>query len=149
MVTLKYPGACVNGIDPAEGMVKVASRSFAQSDKARIVCGSVEKMSFENSQFDLVMSSSSINHWKNQGLGLAEIGRVTSPGGFLVIADNFAAGAVTFTTALLLGKRSRIRKRKEFDEMLKTAGFVSPTWKTIVKLGPFAITHVIVARRIL
>jgi ubiquinone/menaquinone biosynthesis C-methylase UbiE len=51
--------------------------------------------------FDLVVSTTSFDHWADQRAGLAECARVLAPGGCLVLADLFSVLLPT----LLAGRR--------------------------------------------
>jgi SAM-dependent methyltransferase len=51
------------------------------------LCCAAEALPFRDGRFDLVVSALSLRHWYDPGRGLAEAGRVTAPGGTLVIAD--------------------------------------------------------------
>jgi SAM-dependent methyltransferase len=54
--------------------------------------------------FDLVVSTTSFDHWADQQAGLAECARVLAPGGCLVLADLFSA---LLLPTLLAGRRGK------------------------------------------
>ncbi len=49
--------------------------------------GRVEKLPFQKSEFDLIVSTTSFDHWRDQAGGLRECARVVDRTGVLVIAD--------------------------------------------------------------
>lgn len=79
-----YPSAQLLGIDPAEGMVKVAR---SQIPSATIYLGAAESLPLANSSVDAVLSSISFHHWSDQLAALQEINRVLRSGGCLCLAD--------------------------------------------------------------
>jgi ubiquinone/menaquinone biosynthesis C-methylase UbiE len=48
-----------------------------------------ERLPFTDEVFDLVFATMSMRHWTDQAAGIAEIGRVLTRGGVLVLADVF------------------------------------------------------------
>ena len=53
------------------------------------VQGRAECLPFTDDAFDLVFTTLSLRHWTDLSAGIAEIGRVLTPGGLLVLADVF------------------------------------------------------------
>lgn len=49
-----------------------------------------ERLPFAVGTFDLVVVTMALRHWHHLAAGIAEINRVLSPGGVLVVADLFA-----------------------------------------------------------
>lgn len=49
--------------------------------------GDVERLPFDDHEFDLVVSRYSAHHWPNPGLALAEFARVLKPGGRVLLDD--------------------------------------------------------------
>ncbi len=118
------------GIDAAEGMIAVA-RSMAKDPRIRLSIGVAESLPYPDHSFDLVVSTTSFDHWKDQGLGLAECARVLVPTGHLVLTDLFS---VWLVPTLLVGHRDRARTRHRAGVLLKTAGFDSVTWHTLYRM---------------
>ena len=77
------------GIDAAAGMIAVA-KSKANDPRLSFSEGVAEKLPYPDESFDLVVSSTSFDHWEVQGAGLSECGRVLAPGGHLVLTDLFS-----------------------------------------------------------
>ena len=83
-------------------MIQVG-RDAAADDRLRFVVGTAERLPWPAACFDLVVSTTSFDHWADQRAGLAECARVLAPGGSLVLADLFSVLLPT----LLAGRRGR------------------------------------------
>jgi SAM-dependent methyltransferase len=84
-----------------------------------------ERLPFENASFDLVVSTTSFDHWTDQAAGLAECRRVLAPGGYFVLADLFS---LALLPTLIGGRSDRARTRLRATKLLVAAGFRSVTW---------------------
>jgi ubiquinone/menaquinone biosynthesis C-methylase UbiE len=82
-----YPTAQLVGVDLAGQMVATASTITPTTLDVRYVQGRAECLPFTDDVFDLVFTTLSLRHWTNLSAGIAEIGRVLTPGGLLVLAD--------------------------------------------------------------
>ena len=114
----------LTGLDAATGMIEAATSALARGG----VCfrqGSVERLPFEDASFDLVVSTTSFDHWADQATGLAECHRVLTPGGRLVLADLFS---LALLPTLIGGRSDRARTRLRATKLLAAAGFRSVTW---------------------
>ena len=83
----------VAGIDHSPEAVKTArslNRAAVSSGRLRIVESSVESLPFRDGFFDVVTAFETTYFWPELQAGLTEIRRVLSPGGRLVIANEFA-----------------------------------------------------------
>jgi ubiquinone/menaquinone biosynthesis C-methylase UbiE len=67
-----------------------AARGAATDERLRFAAGTAERLPWPAASFDLVVSTTSFDHWADQRAGLAECARVLAPGGFLVLADLFS-----------------------------------------------------------
>ncbi|HWT48597.1 MAG TPA: class I SAM-dependent methyltransferase, partial [Mycobacterium sp.] len=86
----RYPEAQqLCGIDPAPQMIETAS-AFAHDDRFRLTVGVAEQLGYPIGTFDLIVSTTSFDHWADQQAGLVECARVLRPGGQLVLADQFS-----------------------------------------------------------
>lgn len=112
------------GVDPAPRMIEVAS-STATDDRVSFSIGTAERLPYPNSRFELVVSTTSFDHWEDQARGLAECARVLTPGGYLVLTDLFSLCLVP-TLVGIHGRRARTRRRVQ--RLLSEAGFTSITW---------------------
>ncbi|MBO0685609.1 MAG: class I SAM-dependent methyltransferase, partial [Candidatus Dormibacteraeota bacterium] len=132
------------GVDPARGML-AAGRSHPGLDpRIHLVQAHAERLPFAAGSFDLVVSTTSFDHWADQVRGLEECARVLGEGGRLVLADLFA-GWLAPTT--LLGRRSRARTVPQATRLLVAAGFRDLSWRRLYELGPLPLVQAVVARR--
>ncbi|MGO8859644.1 MAG: class I SAM-dependent methyltransferase [Acidimicrobiales bacterium] len=118
------------GIDAAAGMVAVA-RSLAKDPRLRLSNGVAENLPYADQSFDLVVSTTSFDHWREQGRGLAECARVLAPSGHLVLTDLFS---VWLVPTMLVGRKDRARTKHRAGALLKAAGFRSVKWYTLYSL---------------
>jgi ubiquinone/menaquinone biosynthesis C-methylase UbiE len=81
-----YPTAQLVGVDLAGRMVATASAVTPGKLAVRYVHACAERLPFTDEVFDLVFTLS-LRHWTDLSAGIAEIGRVLTPGGLLVLAD--------------------------------------------------------------
>lgn len=76
-------GAAVSGVDAAEGMIAVARETAPTGD---FHVADLEALPFDNATFDVVAGFNAIQYAANPVVALAEAGRVTKPGGWVVVA---------------------------------------------------------------
>jgi ubiquinone/menaquinone biosynthesis C-methylase UbiE len=112
------------GIDASPGMIG-AARGAAADDRLRFMVGGAERLPWPAATFDLVVSTTSFDHWADQQQGLAECARVLMPGGWLVLADQFS---VLLLPTLLAGRRGKARTKRRATRLLTAAGLRSPHW---------------------
>jgi ubiquinone/menaquinone biosynthesis C-methylase UbiE len=113
------------GLDPAPGMVDVARSTSRRDARLHIRQGRAERVPYPEGSFDLVISTTSFDHWADQGAGLTECARVLGPGGTLVLTDFFS---VLLTPTLLVGHRGHARTVRRTNGLIAAAGFQSITW---------------------
>lgn len=83
------------------------------------------RLPLDDVRFDLVLSTTSFDHWADQRAGLAECHRVLVPGGRLVLTDLFSLALLP----TLVGARSdRARTQLRATKLLAAAGFRSVVW---------------------
>jgi ubiquinone/menaquinone biosynthesis C-methylase UbiE len=80
----RWPEASLIGVDPAEGMVAEARRL---TPGATFYVGQAEDLPLEAATVDLVVSTTSFHHWRDQALGVRQVGCALRPGGCFVLAD--------------------------------------------------------------
>ena len=115
------------GIDPAPAMIGTA-RALADDDRLSFAAGVAEHLPFPDGHFDLLVSTTSFDHWADQRAGLAECARVLAPGGHLVLADQFSAWLFA---SLLLTRRGRARTKRRATRLLAAAGLRSVRWHNL------------------
>jgi ubiquinone/menaquinone biosynthesis C-methylase UbiE len=115
------------GIDAAPAMIEVAGDAAAD-DRLRFVVSTAERLPWPAASFDLVVSTTSFDHWADQRAGLAQCARVLAPGGCLVLADLFS---VLLLPTLLAGRRGKARTKRRATKLVMAAGLRSPQWHRI------------------
>jgi ubiquinone/menaquinone biosynthesis C-methylase UbiE len=102
----RYRSAELVGVDLAKGMVAAASAATTTELGIHYLHAGAEHLPFTDEVFDLVFATMSMRHWTDQAAGIAEIGRVLTRGGVLVLADVLPSSPrQTFTASLLLRRR--------------------------------------------
>ena len=115
------------GVDPAPNMVRV-SRSAVKDPRVRFDTGVAESLPYPDAAFDLVVSTTSFDHWADQPLGLRECARVLSPGGRLVLTDQFSD---LLWPTLLSTRRGKARTRPRVSRPLLAAGLEQTRWRRL------------------
>ena len=126
----------LSGIDAAPAMIRVAGDA-ATDGRLRFVVGTAARLPWPAATFDLVVSTTSFDHWADQRAGLAECARVLAPGGWLVLADLFSAPLLP---TLLAGRRGKARTRRRAAHLLTAAGLRSPQWHRMYAVIIQAVT---------
>jgi ubiquinone/menaquinone biosynthesis C-methylase UbiE len=124
------------GIDAAPAMIEVA---VAASDDGRLHfrTGTAEELPWPAGTFDLVVSTTSFDHWADQRAGLTECARVMVPGGTLVLVDQFSS---LLLPTLLAGRRGKARTRRRASKLVTAAGFRSLRWHDLYAVIIRAVT---------
>jgi ubiquinone/menaquinone biosynthesis C-methylase UbiE len=123
-----YPGArSLAGIDAAPNMIETAER-ITDDKRLTFATGVAEHLPYDDASMDLVVSSTSFDHWSDQGAGLAECARVLRPGGHLVLVDQFSRWLIP---TLAVSRRSKARTRSRAGSLLDRAGFDRPEWHNV------------------
>jgi len=130
------------GVDPSPRMVTRSRAALESVSQAAVDQAPAEDLPFESGAFDLVVSTTSFDHWRDQRAGLTECARVLDSGGRLVLADLFAGWLVP---TALLAKRDRARSVRRANGLLELAGLTPLTWHRIYDLGPFPLVRAVVA----
>ncbi len=132
------------GVDAARGMV-AAGRSLPDLDpRIEFIQGTAERLPFRDASFDLVVSTTSFDHWADQLRGLEECARTLADDGRLVLADLFA-GWLAPTT--VLGRRRRTRTIQQASRLLVAAGFSDLGWQRLYNLGPLPLVQAVIAAK--
>jgi ubiquinone/menaquinone biosynthesis C-methylase UbiE len=118
------------GLDPAPRMIEEA-KTRADDDRLTFSIGSSEDLPLPDGTFDLVVSTTSFDHWADQRSGLAECERVMRPGAYLVLADLFSALLVP---TLLLDRQGKARTKRRATRLLADVGLRSAEWHDLYPL---------------
>ncbi len=121
-------GASLTGVDAAPEMIEQARAGAADEpapQRPAYLDGVAEQLPFPDESFDLVISTTSFDHWADQGTGLAECRRVLAPGGHLVLTDLFSS---LLLPTLVGSRRDRARTPLLATRLLVAAGFRSIRW---------------------
>ncbi len=124
------------GIDPAPSMIEAAEQA-ADDRRLRFTVGAAERLPYSDDAFDLIVSTTSFDHWADQQEGLCECARVLAPGGHLVLADLFSP---LLLPTLLAGRRGKARTRRRASQLLSAAGFQGLVWHDLYALIIKAVT---------
>ena len=116
----RFPGATLDGVDAAEGMVREAQVHAGAGSHIRFQLGTAERLPFDAAQFDLVFSTMTFHHWADQRQGISEIARVLKPGGRWLLADFIATGPMRLVFSVFRPKR--FHERKNVDSLVAPAG---------------------------
>jgi ubiquinone/menaquinone biosynthesis C-methylase UbiE len=112
------------GVDAAQGMISVANATEHDS-RISYSTGVAEELPYPDNSFDLVVSTTSFDHWQDQQAGLEQCFRVLAPEGHFVLTDLFS---LWLTPTLIRGPRGRARTKRRAQTLLKDAGFRTIEW---------------------
>jgi ubiquinone/menaquinone biosynthesis C-methylase UbiE len=123
------------GIDPAPGMIRVATES---TDDARFSFAETTAEHLDaDHEFDLVVSATSFDHWSDQRSGLVACARALRRGGRLVLCDQFSALLIP---TLKGSRRGKARTMSRANTLLAEAGFGDLEWHGIYTVLIRAVT---------
>jgi ubiquinone/menaquinone biosynthesis C-methylase UbiE len=121
----QYPDAeQLVGIDAAPEMVRTASAT-THDDRMTFAVGVAEQIGYPDETFDLIVSTTSFDHWSDQQAGLVECARVLRPGRQLVLVDQFSWWLMP---TMLTSRRGKARTKRRATRLLLEAGFCSLQW---------------------
>ena len=126
------------GVDAALAMIEVAAATAAD-DRLHFREGTAEKLPWPAGTFDLVVSTTSFDHWADQQAGLMQCARVMTPGGTLVLVDLFSA---LLLPTVVAGRRGRARTPRRATRLVTAAGLRSPHWHDLYAVIIRAVTAV-------
>jgi ubiquinone/menaquinone biosynthesis C-methylase UbiE len=137
----RYPEAeQFAGIDAAPNMIETARR-LTVDQRLTFSTGVAERLPYPDASIDLVVSSTSFDHWTDQYAGLGECARVLRPGGHLVLVDQFS---LWLLPTLAVSRRGKARTRGRTNRLLLRAGFDRPHWH---RLHAVIINAAVAAKR--
>lgn len=133
----RYPHAkLLAGIDAAPEMVGVAT-NLARDPRISVSHGVAEKIEYPDRFFDLVVSTTSFDHWSDQPAGLRECARVLRPGGSLVLVDQFSRWLIP---TMAVTRRGKACTRRRAERLLLQTGFRSTKWHRVYAVIINAVT---------
>jgi SAM-dependent methyltransferase len=103
----------------------------------RFLAGTAEHLPGPDGEFDLVVTTTSFDHWADQQAGLRECARVLTPGGCLVLVDQFS---LLYLPTLIGSRRDKARTRRRAIRLLTRAGFQSLRWHALYAVVIGAVT---------
>ena len=112
------------GIDAAGGMIDVA-KAAAEDPRLGFSTGAAEHLPYADEYFDLVISTTSFDHWEDQAAGIRECFRILEPDGYFVLTDLFS---LCLAPTLLLGRWDHARTKRRANALLQGAGFQTVMW---------------------
>jgi ubiquinone/menaquinone biosynthesis C-methylase UbiE len=128
------------GVDPARRMIaaaRAAAGAAAGDERLRWVEGTAEELAFPDGSFDLVVSTTSFDHWADQQAGLEGCARVLTPGGWLVVADLFSGW---LAPTLVGSRRHKARTKRRASRLLAGTGFQDIRWHRVEGVVIRAVT---------
>jgi demethylmenaquinone methyltransferase/2-methoxy-6-polyprenyl-1,4-benzoquinol methylase len=111
----------VYGLDQSPHQLEKAWAKLGKRDPVTFTLGDAERLPYRDDAFDKVWSSGSIEYWPNPVDALAELRRVTKPGGrVLVVGPDYPANALfqRLADAIML-----FYDADEADRMFAEAGY--------------------------
>jgi ubiquinone/menaquinone biosynthesis C-methylase UbiE len=136
----RCPEATLDGIDAAPPMIEAAQAAAAagpDSGRLSFRVGTAERLTWPDGTFDLVVSTTSFDHWVDQRAGLAQCARVLAPGGRLVLVDQFSWWLLP---TLAGSRRGKARTKRRASRLLTGAGFGELRWHTLYAVIIGAVT---------
>jgi ubiquinone/menaquinone biosynthesis C-methylase UbiE len=112
------------GVDAAPKMVEVA-RSTSSDERLNFLLGTAERLPVADGAYDLVVSSTSFDHWADQAAGIRECARALAPGGTFVLTDQFSN---LLWPTMLGSRRGKARTRSRATRLITAAGLREPRW---------------------
>jgi len=116
----RFPGARLEGVDAAEGMVKQAAAILPAGLQIRFQQATAESLPFPDGSFDLVFSTMTFHHWSDQQKAIGEVKRVLAPRGRWLLADIVARGPMALVARLL--RIGHVVSPSRLDRMLAAEG---------------------------
>ena len=124
------------GIDAAPRMIEIAN-SLGNDRRLRFAVGVAEQLPYPDRTFDLIVSTTSFDHWSDQQAGLLECARVLRAGGHVVLVDQFSGLLIP---TLLTRRRGKARTPWLANRLLARAGFRDLEWHNVYAVIIKAVT---------
>jgi ubiquinone/menaquinone biosynthesis C-methylase UbiE len=122
----------VVGVDVSDEMIRQARSSSKDFENVMYVCGSAQKIPWEENFFDKVLSVESFYYYDNQDVALKELFRVMAPLGRLFILINlYKDNAYSLQWVDKLKVPVHVRSAAEYVELLKKHAFENVEYRQI------------------
>ncbi|MFD8222459.1 class I SAM-dependent methyltransferase [Streptomyces sp. NPDC059697] len=119
LVARQWPQARLRGVDPAQRMIDVAGRRVPQ---AELTVATAERLPVPDASVDLVLSTTSFNHWSDHRAALREATRVARPGGLVVVVEHAPPGLLVGALLRLTGRMVRHHSPADFARLAWAGG---------------------------
>ena len=130
------------GVDLSQGMIDRARELAGATPNVEFQVADAEALPFNDATFTALLCTTSFHHYPNPGRAAAEMTRVLTPGGRIVIADMVSDRLImrVFDQVLRRTQRSHVGCQRSgcLAGVLSGAGFAQPTTRTLFH-GFFAI----------
>lgn len=113
------------GVEPSTAMLRQALKRDRGSSSIVFANASAEALPIASGSMDLVVATTSFDHWDGQIEGLRECHRVLNDKGQLVCTDLFSKWLLP---TLMLGRGTKARTKQRMESMLHQAGFGVTQW---------------------
>lgn len=122
------PGATAIGLDASAAMIAKAEETHDLTSRARYVQGTFDALDFKDGRFDRVFSMEAIYYAPDLARALAEVARVTKPGGEAhLLLDRFKESPQTEAWSEQVGLPMAWLSAAEWEDSLASAGFSEVT----------------------
>jgi SAM-dependent methyltransferase len=134
----------ITGVDPSEGFIAYAARN-ARSGRARFEVGDAQKLRFADASFDQTMSMLVMNFIPDHDKAIAEMRRVTRPGGVVSCcvwdyADGMESLRIFWDEAVALDaaaepkheRNMKLTREAQLGALWRSAGLVHVQEKALV-----------------
>jgi ubiquinone/menaquinone biosynthesis C-methylase UbiE len=142
----RFPDAQLVGVDLAGAMLAAAGAATPAELPIWFVHARAERLPLADGVFDLVLSTMSFRHWSDQSAGLAQVRRVLTPGGMLVLAEVFADRPRRTIVPIMRRHSDRVELPADVEAMLAHHGLSVIGCQHLRGYGPISQVVVVVAR---
>ncbi|HET9104646.1 MAG TPA: methyltransferase domain-containing protein [Solirubrobacteraceae bacterium] len=130
------------GVDLSQGMIDRARELAGSTPNVEFLVADAEALPFEDATFTMLLCTTSFHHYPNPGSAVAEMARVLTPRGRIVISDMVSDRLImrVFDQVLRRTQQSHVgcQRSRGLAGLLTAAGFTDPTTRTLLH-GFFAI----------
>lgn len=123
----KFSRAEFVGVDFTEKMAEQARKKLTPLKNCSVVAGNVHSLPFENESFNIIWCTEAFHHFADPHQALAEIRRVLTLNGKLLIVDFANQGILGLLADIFVKKLEHAHRyytRQDWQEILSSCGFV-------------------------